>query len=242
MKTTLVIQRLRSDKGIGMVWALACLGALLSLSLSMAQAQGICKVLDEDFKEGRYDGPCKAGLAEGVGKVVPNVAGGTSFEGNFVAGQRQGKGRVVFFNGDIYDGMWLNDKRSGTGVYLYGSGSPWSGDRYEGLWRDDNMHGAGTYRTTIGEVFSGVWQEGQRPGDPSAWSARRAAYMKAFLLELPKTQSHVCAAARPVAGTQGLATGFVKSSSDDRILVQPSTGGEPQWHNVVLWRPCAKKG
>jgi hypothetical protein len=213
----------------------------LSAVPSSAQSQEVCKVLDEDFKEGRYLGPCKAGLAEGVGKVEPRVTGGTHFEGNFVAGVRQGKGRITFFNGDVYDGQWQDDKRWGFGVYVYGAGSSSQGDRYEGEWVADNMHGMGTYQWSIGDSYSGPWREGQQTGGATGWQSRRAAYLKAFLLELPKTQSHVCAASRAPGDPLSQATGYVRSNSGDRILVEPAAGGVPQWHVVSFWRPCVKK-
>jgi hypothetical protein len=214
---------------------------VLSISVSPAQAQDVCKVLDDDFKDGRYQGPCKAGLAEGFGTVVPFVAGGTHFEGNFIAGVRQGKGRITFFNGDVYDGQWQDDKRWGYGVYVYGAGSSSKGDRYEGEWVADNMHGMGTYRWSIGDSYSGPWREGQQTGGATGWQSRRAAYLKAFLLELPKTQSHVCAASRAPGDPLSQATGYVRSNSGDRILVEPAAGGVPQWHVVSFWRPCVKK-
>lgn len=217
---------------------------LVFLSLSLSQevmAQDTCKALDEDFKDGKYQGQCKAGLAEGVGTVVPNAVGGTRFEGRFIAGARQGQGRITYFNGDVYDGQWKDDKRWGFGVYSYGVASPWAGDRYEGEWVADKMDGAGTYRWSIGDSYSGAWQDGQQVGDATGWQARRAAYLKAFVLALPTTQSHVCAASRAPGDPHINATGYVRAQTDDRILVEAFGGAAPSWQSVSLWRPCSKK-
>jgi hypothetical protein len=35
-------------------------------------------------------------------------------------GKRNGKGKITFANGDVYDGDWLNDKRHGKGKYIWG--------------------------------------------------------------------------------------------------------------------------
>ncbi len=240
MKTPQVLKLQQSAARVAVLTAMAMAFALSTL-VSPVLAQEVCKVLDEDFKEGRYLGPCKAGLAEGFGTVVPLVAGGTRFEGDFIAGVRQGKGRITFFNGDVYDGQWQDDKRWGYGVYTYGAGSPSDGDRYEGEWMADNMHGKGTYQWRIGDSYSGLWREGLQAGSATGWQMRRAAYLKAFLLELPKTQSHVCAASRAPGDPLSQATGYVRSNSGDRILVEPVAGGVAQWHVVSFWRPCVKK-
>ena len=43
-----------------------------------------------------------------------------------------------FDDGNSYEGVWLNGKQHGHGIYTWADG-----DRYEGDWRDDNQHGRG---------------------------------------------------------------------------------------------------
>lgn len=42
-------------------------------------------------------------------------------------GNRQGKGKMYYFKGDLYIGDWLNNDKHGTGQYFYDNG-----DRYHG--------------------------------------------------------------------------------------------------------------
>lgn len=41
-------------------------------------------------------------------------------------------------NGDIYEGMWKDDKANGFGVFIDTNNA-----RYEGEWVDDTQHGQG---------------------------------------------------------------------------------------------------
>jgi len=41
----------------------------------------------------------------------------SKYTGDFVAGQRHGKGTMVYENGDKYEGQWADDLRHGEGIY-----------------------------------------------------------------------------------------------------------------------------
>ena len=45
---------------------------------------------------------------------------------------------MIYLNGERYVGMWLNDMKSGIGVWYYTDGS-----KYDGEWKDDLMNGQG---------------------------------------------------------------------------------------------------
>jgi len=85
--------------------------------------------------------------------------------------------------GDIYEGYWMNNKRHGKGICLYGDGlmyeGNWSkgkehgkgylmtGNRkviYNGDWYDGYIHGHGKYRYSNGDIYIGDWREGNRHG------------------------------------------------------------------------------
>lgn len=51
----------------------------------------------------------------------------------------QGKGHAEYTNGDVYDGNWEGDVRSGHGTTKCADG-----ELYEGNFQDDTRHGAGT--------------------------------------------------------------------------------------------------
>lgn len=43
-----------------------------------------------------------------------------------------GKGRLIYSDGDVLEGDWLNDRANGRGIYWHDDGS-----KYEGEWRED---------------------------------------------------------------------------------------------------------
>lgn len=79
------------------------------------------------------------------------------------SGQPNGKGSIVWANGDTYEGDWVNNQRTGSGKYTFNDG-----DSYEGEFLKDEFHGKGTYKmgyhkagnllgTYVPEYFSDVY-------------------------------------------------------------------------------------
>jgi hypothetical protein len=54
----------------------------------------------------------------------------------YKCGQRVEEGRIVFANGDSYEGQWSMGAKNGSGKYRCASGVT-----YEGRWKDDMRHG-----------------------------------------------------------------------------------------------------
>lgn len=72
---------------------------------------------------------------------------------NFV---KHGTGVFTYSNGDIYDGQYQNDVKSGTGAYKYFA----SGNRYTGKWKNNKKHGKGIFLRADGERYDeGVWED-----------------------------------------------------------------------------------
>jgi hypothetical protein len=67
---------------------------------------------------------------------------------NFV---RNGYGVYKYYNGDIYEGEFVDGRRHGDGEYLYTDGSI-----YRGQWRNDLKNGQGNFKFDNFE-FDGVW-------------------------------------------------------------------------------------
>jgi hypothetical protein len=76
-------------------------------------------------------------------------------------GKRHGVGTFYYGNGDIYDGVWTNDKRgNGQGRYFYASG-----DLFVGVWKDDMMHGKKQkFIYTNGSEYTGTMVSGKKLG------------------------------------------------------------------------------
>lgn len=87
---------------------------------------------------------------------------GTSGEytGIVLNGKRHGKGRMLYINGDIYDGYWDNDKRHGKGRMMYVSGTI-----YEGEWKNNYKHGkVENYKNEFGSIYKGDIKKGKFNG------------------------------------------------------------------------------
>ena len=68
------------------MWRHLFMALLLVPQWVQAQAEVNCKVLDPAL-QGRYEGPCLNGLAQGLGEAV---GGATRYRGDFVAGRKHG--------------------------------------------------------------------------------------------------------------------------------------------------------
>ncbi|MBR4490731.1 hypothetical protein IKP13_08885, partial [bacterium] len=56
------------------------------------------------------------------------------YYGQTFDGLRDGKGKLVLENGDVYEGNWKEGQKNGQGIYLYASGI-----KYNGTWKNDKM-------------------------------------------------------------------------------------------------------
>jgi len=80
------------------------------------------------------------------------------FAGDYKDGLKSGNGKMVYPNGDIYEGEWGEDKMHGEGTYTYKK----SGDIYSGTWASNKKNGEGTYEYAVdSSMVSGTWVEGQ---------------------------------------------------------------------------------
>lgn len=79
---------------------------------------------------------------------------GDQYEGEFVSGQRHGKGVMIYAADEsIYEGEWKVNKQEGFGVKNWGDGIV-----YEGEWKDDKMHGQGKYTLSCGTIIEGLFE------------------------------------------------------------------------------------
>ena len=69
------------------------------------------------------------------------------------------KGKLIYSNGDIYEGEFLNDKAHGYGIYTYIDGT-----KYEGNWKNDKKDGKGKEIYPDGAFYDGDYKEGKKIG------------------------------------------------------------------------------
>lgn len=108
--------------------ALLITGLLLSVKL---YAQESCTVLMPSL-QGKYEGECKKGKANGQGKAE----GADQYSGEFKDGLPHGKGKYYWANGNSYEGSWTKGKKEGEGAMTYKRASK-ADSMVAGFWKKD---------------------------------------------------------------------------------------------------------
>ena len=104
--------------------------------------QGKCSI---SFQNGdTFIGKFKDGRPNGYGEMyyknsIKSLQGGVEFEqahykGQFRLGKREGKGKMVWSDGSVFDGQWYNDER------VFGTMIMRDGWVYKGGFKDDKFH------------------------------------------------------------------------------------------------------
>lgn len=124
----------------------------------------IRKLKGTDFKT--YDGDVAEVVdIDDYGDIISNnefeVPGSRRSDTEYVDQEAKyvmhGKGKIVYKNGDVYDGEWRNGSKDGKGKMVYKNG-----DIYDGEWFNDLKHGDGKMVYKIGDVYDGEWVDDKR--------------------------------------------------------------------------------
>jgi hypothetical protein len=86
-----------------------------------------------------YVGQWRIGERTGSGKTYDSE-GRLVYEGEYLNGQRNGKGVFYLQNGDCFKGDFKNDCFHGAGIYYWNDNISWSGS-----FVDDKFHGVGVF-------------------------------------------------------------------------------------------------
>lgn len=197
------------------MWRHLVMALLLVPHWVQAQPEVGCKVLDPAL-QGRYEGPCLNGLAQGLGEAV---GAATRYRGDFVAGRKHGHGVQSWATGDRYEGGFANDLREGLGEYVWGRGSEWAGQRYKGEYRADLRHGQGSYRWPDGRELSGRWI---RDLPSPTLAAQMSATINAYASHIARTSvpgTRVCRSVAVGIGGSDVVGGVVSRVEGDRLWV-----------------------
>lgn len=74
-------------------------------------------------------------------------------------GQLHGQGSFTFSSGNIYEGMYKNNKRDGFGRFYFANGNVYSGE-----WKEDRRHGHGSFSFLSGDLYVGDWEMNKKHG------------------------------------------------------------------------------
>lgn len=119
-------------------------------------------------------------------------------------GERHGKGKNTFPNGDLFEGTYANGKRNGYGIYKWKSGARYVGEykdnlrsgqgffiypdgsKYKGAYLSGKRHGEGTYLYVNNDVYQGSWVNDMRHGTgtyifSSAGSKKRGQWINGIM-------------------------------------------------------------
>lgn len=93
-------------------------------------------------------------------KVVPSDTIKDNYIGNFDSvGNKTGFGKMLYANGNVYEGEWKNNLKNGQGKQSYKDGSS-----YEGEWKDNKIEGYGTIIWANGKKYVGYLVNNQMHG------------------------------------------------------------------------------
>jgi serine/threonine protein kinase len=113
--------------------------------------------LDNQTMTGDFSSDPQTGIVSGTGKIV--WSNGNQFDGTLVNGLKEGKGKFNWSNGQSYNGEWAHDMPNGKGLLVFPDGG-----RYEGEVKNGVPHGQGVTRFKSGDVHSGSSVNGKRQG------------------------------------------------------------------------------
>ena len=85
------------------------------------------------------------------------------YDGEFVNGKREGRGRLMYTVGDYYEGEWVNNLFHGNGIFATADFNaavlPHRGCRYEGKYEYGQRHGFGLFHASDGAIYEGYFEE-----------------------------------------------------------------------------------
>lgn len=140
-----------------------------------------------------YDGEWQMGNMHGKGTLQFDRQGQNYYSGDFIMNIPFGKGRRQYASGNLYEGMWVNGKRHGYGIFSWSNGNgeymgQWIDgvqnghgihiwyiiraeesqyalrNYYEGNFLDGRRHGQGTFYYSSGTKYVGEWKADQKHG------------------------------------------------------------------------------
>ncbi|KAG0471113.1 hypothetical protein HPP92_015659 [Vanilla planifolia] len=98
-----------------------------------------------------------------VEKALPN---GDIYCGEFAGNAPHGRGKYLWADGCMYEGVWRRGKAAGKGKFSWPSGATYEGSSRAGGWMvsGHRKHGYGSKSYANGDFFEGQWRKNLQEG------------------------------------------------------------------------------
>ena len=115
--------------------------------------KGIILTINGEYYEGEF----MNGKKDGKGKLI--YKNGTEYIGNFKNNKHHGYGQLTQTDGEIFQGEWKDGKINGNGTRFHSNG-----DKYIGNYINNIRNGHGYYIFSNGDSYEGNWKDGKANG------------------------------------------------------------------------------
>ncbi|CAF4903340.1 unnamed protein product [Rotaria sp. Silwood1] len=110
----------------------------------------------------RYEGELREGKKHGKGKM--DYADGNKYIGDWANDVRTGQGVFIWSDGSHYEGQSKDNNMHGKGTFVWGPDSRWAGLKYIGDYIDNKRTGQGVYIWPNGNRYEGQFKDNNRHG------------------------------------------------------------------------------
>ena len=114
------------------------------------------------YKDGEYVGEFQNGLRDGKGTFYyyeNNEYGRKKYEGDWKNDKIEGKGKMIWKDGEVYEGEWSNNLKEGKGIETW-----MDGQKYEGNFKNSKYEGKGVLYYANGDRYEGDFKNNKRHG------------------------------------------------------------------------------
>ena len=100
------------------------------------------------------------------GKCRIRWKSGNIFDGQLLNNKMDGNGYMIWFNkNEKYTGMWKNNLQNGYGIHIWydtKNENKFFRDRYVGQWKDGKRDGYGIFYYSNGNIYEGQWKDNKK--------------------------------------------------------------------------------
>jgi hypothetical protein len=119
-------------------------------------------------RQGVYQGPTLDGTPCGPSGTCI-YQDGSEYCGDWKSGKRNGMGRFIAANNDVFEGKWVGDQRW-KGRWTSAKGNEF----YDGYWADDLPHGQGARLYADSTYVDAMWDRGRRISEDKGFLQKTA--------------------------------------------------------------------